>query len=168
MSLETINHEEKIVENFFKIWITKEILHEDFFENYYITFLDKEDNFDYQIFEKIIENIYKFITLNDATSIRPNNSNLLDENTIKNIIIELWENYDVNYKFFKDLMYYIEAWIIEMNKDYNLSYDKILTVKNWIKKYLFSFYNNWVYSIKTNETIDDIVEKTIKILKKEK
>jgi hypothetical protein len=83
-----INLENQITENFFKIWITKELIHRSFFEKYYVTFLDENNNFCVEKFESTLNYIYDFISYNDVTSIRPNNSNILDSKTIKNIIIE--------------------------------------------------------------------------------
>jgi hypothetical protein len=81
--------DEQIKENFFKIWITKELIHKNIFENYYKTFLNKNGVFDIEKYKKDLNSIYKLISQNNVTSIRPNNSNKLKAESIEVILKEI-------------------------------------------------------------------------------
>jgi len=85
--MEKINSQENnIIENFFKIWITKEIIHKSYFEYYYKTFLNDDGFFDTNKYKETLESIFNLISNNDATTVRPNNSEILDISSIENII----------------------------------------------------------------------------------
>lgn len=157
----------KVKSNFFKIWITKEILHSENFERFYINFLDNYWKFNYESYKIFLDEIFWLISNNDLTSIRPNNSNLLDERSIENIISGFWDNYYINYKFLNDLIWIIESWFVDLYTDTNIHILKIKEVKTWLKNVIKQLYNNWIYSLEVSETIDEIIEKTIKVLKEQ-
>ncbi len=157
--------ESKIIENFFKVWITKELIHKSYFNIYFKTFLNSDNNFDMDKYQIFLNEIYNLISTYETTFIRPNNLDLLDEKTISSIIKNNWEDYVIPDRFSQDIITLIEWKNIKTDSDYELSNNLIDITKNWLKEFLNILYNNWTYSLETEETIDEIVEKTIKIIK---
>lgn len=151
------------IEDFFKIWITKEIIHKSFFENYYKTFMDNNNNSDFSE-EKYIEtlnSIYDLILNYDATSIRPNNIHLLNDNTKKEILLS-WSE-----KFADEIFTYFELSTIdcELDMENTLTDLDFKRVKDWLFRFLELKYNTLWYYPEIIELIKDILAETNNILK---
>ncbi|MBT3729691.1 hypothetical protein HOF65_03280 [bacterium] len=85
-----------LIQNFFNIWVTKELINRNYFEYYYKTFLDKENQFDNTLVTEKLDYIYNLISKNDATTIRPNNLNKLSNENIANILNQNINNYKIS------------------------------------------------------------------------
>lgn len=159
--------ENNIIENFFKILISKDFIHKNYFEIYYKSFLDKNGDFSEEKYISKLDEIYKFISENNWTSIRPNNATTIKEETIKNIIMEHWDSYKWYEKFSEELVEHFEE-NIDMDSDIWLNDEKIKFVKKWIENYLVKFYNESFINEKVSMTLEEFVQKIINILKQKK
>jgi|SaaInlStandDraft_7_1057024.scaffolds.fasta_scaffold32029_2 hypothetical protein len=153
-----------LIQNFFNIWVTKELINRNYFEYYYKTFLDKENQFDNTLVTEKLDYIYNLISKNDATTIRPNNLNKLSNENIANILNQNINNYKISDIFWSDLLTYMEWNTIKMEYDYNITKENIEIIKNGLLKYLDFLFNDWKKLLNESE---DLINKTIKEIKKD-
>lgn len=159
------NTNNEIAKNFFIILIIKELIHKKYFEKYYITFLDIEGFFDIEKFELKLNEIYNLISNNDATCLRPNNSEIIGDETIKNIIMEYWDSYKWYNRFSEDLLTHIEWKTIQMDFKTWLKKKKINEIKKLITEFLVYYYKEAFFHKDVQITLEEIVKKIIDILK---
>jgi len=168
MNINTANTENEMIDNFFKILIAKDFLNRDYFTYFLKSFLNDDSAFDEDLFETKIEEIYEFISNNDATCIRPNNCYELDEETIENIITQNRMWYEWYPDFSEDILTHIEWWLIKMDTDMDISDEDIDKVKKWIYDYLNNFYEQEFYHENIQISVEEVAEKIIEILKHKK
>lgn len=159
-----IENKDKINEKFFKILIIKELLHKSFFEEYYINFLDTYWNFSEDLFWKIVDNIYFLVSNYDATSIRPNNSEQISEETIRNVISEYWDNYIWHKNFSEEIKIHLDFRSIELNEKKLLSKEKNDVIKKWIELYLNRFL---IKNLSSNDYYDNPIETNLELFVKQ-
>ena len=164
-------NDNKIIENFFNIWVLKELIYDDRFEKYYDTFIDDNWIFSAIKLEEKLKEIYDFISKYDVTSDGPNKIWLLKKPKIKYILEKSWSEYEYWWGFSDDLNIQIMWWDIKMIlewwiKNYEIRKNQISDIKNDMISYLDWLYHNWIYNIWTKETIEDIIKKIIKIINK--
>ncbi len=165
------NIDHKIIENFFNIWVLKELIYDDRFEKYYNTFIDDKWIISNQKIQDKLKEIYDFIGQYDVTSDWPNKIYLLKKAKIQYILEKCWKEYEYGWSFTDDINTQIMWWDISMilekyTENYYKRDEQIEKIKEGLKVYLDSLYNNWIYNIWTTETIDDIVKKIVKIINK--
>ena len=165
------NIDYKIIENFFNIWVLKELIYDDRFEKYYNTFIDDKWIISNKKVQGKLKEIYDFIGQYDVTSDWPNKIHLLKKEKIQYILEKTWVEYEYGWSFSDDINTQIMWWDISMvlekhTENYYNRDEQIVKVKDGLKVYLDSLYNNWIYNIWTTETIDDIVKKIVKIINK--
>lgn len=161
----------KIIKNFFDIWILKEFINDCRFEKYYLTFLDENNNFNDNLLKLKLDEIFELISKFWVTTDNPNTLSTFSEEKIKYILEKDIDNYSYGWAFSDEINIQILWWEIEMKDEWIIKNsfkrdEKIEKVKDWLKSYLNWLYNNWVYNIWTSETINDVVKKIIEILRK--
>ncbi len=173
----------KTIEGFFRIWVTKSFINKEiWWVSLLKNFLDEESSFDEKNYEIILNHIMISVIFNDSIFIRPDNLENLSNEEIKNILLsEPWTN-NSNIKFWSDIWDYF-WWILgdfDMNitkvkKDFTITDKQEKIVTKWLEKFLwkeFLKYTNKILEIKTKkniwETIEQVVQKTIEILKQKK
>ena len=155
---------ELVIKQFFKMLITKEFIHKSYFEKYYGEFLSSNKNkFSKTKYNKVVDTIYWVISEYDATTIRPNNIDLLDE-TIQNIITHSSEYRNIPDNFARELLALIEWDTIELDEDNELSQKSIDIVKDGLNKALNEIY----FDTKKSEITAQVIQEVIQILKTKK
>ena len=160
----------KVIKNFFKIWILKELIYDDRFEKYYCTFLSEKGEFSEQILKTKLSEIYDYISNNDVTIDRPNNISNFSDAKIRHILQATWEDYDYWWAFSNDLATQMSFWTFDMKKEWIIEYtqereQQMQMIMDWLWLHLRKLYDKWIYNIKTHDLRKDIITKIIEIIK---
>jgi len=132
----------KLIEKFFRIWITKIIFSwYDWLSFIYKNFLDEDWKFSLEKYLKSLDFIIKTQIFSDWMYYRYNSLRNLSKNELTKIINHSPNNFTDDTIFWEDLMDYFSNsnWYYSLN--YDLSSDEFNEVKRWLNKYLISVYN---------------------------